>query len=230
MKVLISIHDVMPDSLDDVLRLVEFMDSRSVPPVPLLVTCGLDWKPAQVGTLRELAGKGHMLSAHGWTHQARDIRGAGHRLHALLISRDQAEHLALSAEETAQTLRRCFGWFEEHSLPPPSMYVPPAWGTGRIGRRHMRESPFRLFETLTGIFDAETGRFRRLPLAGFQADTALRKHSLSALNAANIALARLTCLPVRLAVHPGDLDLRLADPLRRLLESPFERLDPLELF
>jgi hypothetical protein len=94
----------------------------------------------------------------------------------------------------------------------------------------MLKSPFRLFETLTGIYDAENCSFLRLPLAGFQADTAFREYSLSALNAANIAFARMAGRPVRLAVHPGDMGLRLAGPLRRLLESPLERLEPLDLF
>jgi hypothetical protein len=230
MKVLISLHDVMPGSLNDARSVTELMESLGLPPAPLLVSCGLAWEERHIDVLREFAGKGHALVAHGWTHHARNIRGLRHRIHALLLSRDQAEHLALSPAEIVGTMRRCFEWFAERGLPEPAMYVPPAWGMGRVTRRQLQNSPFRWFETLTGVYDSRTDFFRRLPLAGFQADTALRKYSLGALNAANITFGRLTGLPVRLAIHPHDLELRLAGRLRQLLDSDLHCLEPWAVF
>lgn len=220
MKTLLTIHDVMPETLDPVLGIISLLDSHNLPPAPLLVSPGHDWTTESLQTLRELSDKGHELAGHGWTHRARHIRSLGHRLHALLLSRRAAEHLALSDQELRDMLRKCFQWFLDNRLPPPSTYVPPAWGLGKLSRKTMRQLPFRWFETLTGIYDSHTNRFQPLPLIGFEADTPARKTSLSAFNAANLTLARLTRRPLRVAIHPHDLQLELADNLRNFLQHP----------
>ncbi len=218
MKTLFTIHDVMPETLDPVLGIISLLDAHNLPPAPLLVSPGHSWRPEQLKTLRELSDKGHELAGHGWTHRARHIRGLGHRLHALFLSRRAAEHLALSGEELHDMIQRCFLWFPNNHLPPPTTYVPPAWGLGKLSRKTMRQLPFRYFETLTGIYDTHTDRLQTLPLIGFEADTPTRKIGLAALNAANLNLARLTRRPLRVAIHPHDLHLELADRLHRFLQ------------
>jgi len=225
-KVLVSIHDVMPENMDGVMEIIKIMNGLGLPPALLLVTCGREWRTEYLERLRGLARKGHALAGHGWTHKAPSLGGFGHRLHALFLSRDCAEHLALTPEEAVRTMRRCHGWFEELELPRPAMYVPPAWGMGRVSRQQLRELGYRWYETLTGIYDARTDTFRRLPLTGFEADTATRKLTLTVLNRANIALGRITDRPVRLAIHPADLRLGLSKQLKGILESPLECVLP----
>lgn len=217
MKSLVSIHDVSPRTLPDVIRVVELMDSLRLAPAPLLLCAGSPWQSRDLATVRQLAEKGHPLVAHGWTHEARAIRGMRHRLHALLLSRNVAEHLSLSDCEINELLQRCSEWFEARSLPAPAMYVPPAWALGPVTKEQLQQSPFRWFETLSGIYDSQVDRFQWLPLLGFQADTRARKLVLRVLNGANVSLARWSGRAVRVAIHPEDQRLLMGGELARLL-------------
>ncbi|MDZ7640492.1 MAG: polysaccharide deacetylase family protein [Desulfurivibrio sp.] len=217
MKPLFSIHDVFPETLESILHILEVMESHGLSPAPLLVSPGGDWTPQQLQTLRSLADRGHALVGHGWYHRARKISGLRHRLHSLLISRQAAEHLDLSSDELITMLRRCHAWFPAQGLPAPRYYVPPAWGVGRLSKKNMHQLPFRYIETLTGIYDIEAGTFTHLPLLGFEADTLARKIGLTIFNAINLALAGITRRPVRVAIHPHDLDLKLNKSLRKFL-------------
>lgn len=218
MKIIFTIHDVLPETLESVLRLVDCMNESGLPPASLLVSPGRDWTPNHIDTLKQLAAQGHEMVGHGWSHRARDIRGLRHRLHAFVISRRAAEHLALTAAELRDMIQRCHDWFPANGLPPPTLYVPPAWGLGRLTRETMRELPFRWFETLTGIYDAESNAFHHLPLVGFEADTTARMLGLTLFNAVNRGLGRMLARPVRVAIHPQDLELKLGPALTSLIQ------------
>ena len=219
MNPLFTIHDVLPETLDDILEVIRVMDSCGLPPAPILVSPGCGWADEQVETLQTLARNGHELVGHGWIHQVQKIRGVRHRIHSLLLSRNAAEHLAMSTEDLENMLRRCHAWFPEHDLPAPTMYVPPAWGLGKLPRQTMRKLPFRHYETLTGIYDSETDIFTRLPLVGFEADTVARALGLTLFNTVNTTLARIMGKPLRVAIHPRDLQLKLGKKLRKLLAA-----------
>jgi hypothetical protein len=184
----------------------------------LLVVPGTGWTHETLDRLQRLLARGHTLAGHGWYHRCSRITGLKHRLHSALISRDVAEHLALDAAGIEALIRRCGEWFPRHGLPQPDTYVPPAWAMGAIPAERLYGLGFRYFETLTGVFDAGTGRFRRLPLAGFEADTRLRALSLRALNRLALALAGPD-RPLRLAIHPRDPELLLAGDLGRLVAA-----------
>lgn len=220
MTVLWSIHDVWPATLDAVDTVVRAMVAERLPPAPLLVSPGHAWRPEEVARLRGWADAGHELVAHGWTHRAETVRGVRHRLHACLLSRRAAEHLALPPSEIVDLLERSAAWFRSQALPVPRTYVPPAWALGPLTRGRMGAAPFRWFESLTGIYDSEEDCWHRLPLLGFEADTLLRQGLLSVLNAVNRAVARCSGRPIRIAIHPHDLDLRLGNRLAHLLAIP----------
>jgi len=184
----------------------------------LLVVPGVGWTGETLDRLRGLLARGHSLAGHGWQHRCARIRGLRHRLHSALISRDVAEHLCLDASGIEALIRRCGAWFPRHGLPRPDTYVPPAWAMGRIERRRLPGLGFRYFETLTGLYDAGTGRFRRLPLAGFEADTRFRALVLRGFNRAALALAR-PGRPLRIAIHPCDAELLLARDLERFIAT-----------
>lgn len=216
-RALLSIHDVMPQTLERVRKASQEMAALGLPPAVLLVTPGAGWQEPGLAELHRLARAGHPLAGHGWTHRAAHVRGWRHRLYSALISRQTAEHLALDAASIAALIERNFAWFSENGFAPPQLYVPPAWGLGALSAAAMRSLPFRYYETLTGVFDSERNQWIRLPAAGFEADTPARVLALRTLNAANTALSRWTRRPLRIAVHPYDLELRMADALRVLL-------------
>lgn len=217
-EALYSVHDVMPSTLDRVERIVERLEGARAGPVSLLVVPHTGWTSESLDRLHGLLARGHTLAGHGWRHEAERVRGFRHRLHSLVISRNVAEHLALDEAGIERLIRRCREWFPANGLPQPETYVPPAWALGRIRRGRLSGLGFRYFETLTGIFDAGSGRFRRLPLVGFEADTPLRARLLRALNRASLAWAGAE-RPLRVAIHPRDPELLLAGDLERLLVS-----------
>jgi len=213
----ISVHDVMPSTMADVSAILSVLDEHGIRPVPLLVVPGLAWTADQIATLKRWQDAGHELVGHGWTHRAETVRGIRHRLHSLMLSRDAAEHLALDAAGIAELLTRCHAWFAAHGFVAPERYVPPAWALGAIPRTDLADLPFRTYEVLTGDLDARTGRLRRLPLTGFEADTWARARALRAWNGVNRALAYRFGIPCRVAIHPKDLGLKLSGDLRALI-------------
>jgi uncharacterized protein len=226
MKTIFTIHDVLPKTLVDAQQIIKLMNANGLTPATLLVSPGREWTHEQLETLRQLTRRGHALAGHGWAHQARCVTGWKHRLHSLVLSRNAAEHLAWSADETETTLRRCHAWFVDNGFPPPELYVPPAWGLGKLSRKKMRALPFLRYETLAGIYNAKTDVFKRLPLIGFEADTSARKIGLRIFNALNLAFARFSGIPPRIAVHPHDLKLRLARELRQMITASTVNLRP----
>lgn len=213
---LVSIHDVMPESMDRVEALLARLAARDIDRVTLLVVPGLDWNAGQLARLRDWQARGHELAGHGWRHEARTIRGWRHRLHSRLISRHAAEHLALDEAGIAALIRRCHDWFAAQRLTSPRLYVPPAWAMGAIRRERLSTLPFRYYETLGGIHDFREGISYRLPLLGFEADTPARARGLRLWNRLN---RNPGCWygPLRCAIHPRDPELLLGRDLDEYL-------------
>lgn len=224
MKLLVSIHDVMPSTLTRVERIFERLADAGLTPVTLLVVPGTGWDRAGLDRLRRLLARGGELAGHGWSHEARSIRGLKHRLHSALISRNAAEHLALSRFGILRLMLRNRRWFDARDLPAPSLYVPPAWAMGPVPRIQLESLPFRFYETLAGVFDSKAGRFHRLPMAGFEADTAFRAVAVGASNALNRRIAWVSGRPLRLGLHPDDFELKLAGGVRRWIDAGGEAL------
>ena len=215
---LISVHDVMPATLDHVEQVFRELERTGLLPVTLLVVPATGWNTASIGRLRALVASGAELAGHGWHHAVEEIRGLRHRMHSRFISRGVAEHLALDRDGIVRLIGRCHAWFGDNGLPLPRLYVPPAWALGDVQRDDLARLPFALYETLGGVIDGDTGRLRRIPMAGYEADTALRAAACRAWNAFNVWSAGEDRL-LRIAVHPRDLRLRLAADLQDMLAA-----------
>ena len=218
-RAVLSMHDVIPETLSLVEDFLTLCRSYTIPPMTLLVVPGCDWRDVQLGRLRELAGLGPELAAHGWLHRLGTPRGLYHRLHSALLSRNVAEHLALDCEGILALMRRSHAWFAEHNLPSPSLYVPPAWALGAVARHSLTSLNFERVEVLRGVLDLRTTHLHTLPLVGFEADSGFRAASLRLWNSSQIGMARISRRTLRIGVHPQDLNLRLGDSLRELLQE-----------
>ncbi|MBG56659.1 MAG: DUF2334 domain-containing protein [Porticoccus sp.] len=218
-RAVLSMHDVIPETLSLVEDFLTLCRSYTIPPMTLLVVPGCDWRDVQLDRLRELAGLGHELAAHGWLHRVGTPRGLYHRLHSALLSRNVAEHLALDCEGILALMRRSHAWFAEHNLPSPSLYVPPAWALGAVARHSLTSLNFERVEVLRGVLDLRTTHLHTLPLVGFEADSGFRAASLRLWNSSQIGMARISRRTLRIGVHPQDLNLRLGDSLRELLQE-----------
>lgn len=219
MRLLVSIHDVMPATLNRVERIFARLVEARLLPVTLLVVPGTGWRDQDLTRLRAMLAAGAQPAGHGWRHEVRHVRGFRHRLHSALISRRAGEHLALSRHAILRLMLRNHSWFGDHGLPQPVLYVPPAWAMGAVPRNTLDRLPFDLFETLAGVYDARSRRFHRLPLVGFEADTGLRAISVRSSNRLNRGLARASGRPLRLGIHPDDFELKLADDLEAMITA-----------
>lgn len=220
-KVIISLHDVMPESFRRIEEIIKYLRDHEVPPITLLVVPGRRWNHQKLKRLRKLADVGYEIAAHGWLHEIDRPRGFYHHLHAALFSRRVAEHLALDSEAIRDLMLRSHAWFGQNRLPPPKLYVPPAWALGKIRPEHLRELPFEQIEILRGLLDPQTGQILKLPLLGFEADTVWRQLAVTAWNRLQLARSRRSPGPVRISLHPEDFHLRLAPRLRRLIKQTY---------
>jgi hypothetical protein len=205
----------MPETLHLVGEQLALIERHCPGPVTLLVVPGKSWSEPELERLRAWVEAGHTLAGHGWRHRARHIRGLKHRLHSLFVSRDCAEHLALSGEEIVELMRRNRQWFAAHELPEPELYVPPAWALGPVRPSELLATGFARVETMSGYLDLRTGRTRRSALIGFEAASLWQVPVLKLSNAFNRLLALR--LPLRIALHPQDHRLPLATDLERTL-------------
>ncbi len=229
MRALISIHDVMPETLDRVAEHVRALRRHGHTAVTLLVVPGRPWTGEQLAVLDRWQREGLELAAHGWHHHTPRLGGPYHWLHSALISRRAAEHLALAPEAIAELMQQAHDWFVEQGLAPPTTYVPPAWALGPVATERLRALPYRRVEVTQGIRDGRTVALRRLPLAGFEADTAVRAHFLRYWNRWQLGLARRFDRPLRIGIHPEDDRLRLASDLDAFLARDWQALRYCEL-
>lgn len=218
MEALLSIHDVMPETLDRVDALLSMIPEPARRGTVLLVVPGRDWRSGDLARLACWQSRGLELAGHGWFHRAERVRGWYHRCHAYLVSRQAAEHLSQPRSRLKALLMRNSRWFTAHQLAPPALYVPPAWALGSLTAQDLAESPFAYVETTSGLYHTASGTRCRLPLVGFEADTRRRALILRAWNRWNQALAGAR-RPLRIALHPDDAQLYLARDLRQTLDS-----------
>jgi len=224
-RALVSVHDLMPETLPAVRRTLERLAHHHIAPVTLLVVPGAGWDDAGIAELHHLQDAGYRLAGHGWRHHVERINRPYHRLHSLLISRRVAEHLALDADATIDLMLRCHAWFGAQGLDPPQLYVPPAWAMGSLSRdRLAADAPFDLYELFGGIFDARNHRWQPTPMLGYEADNAVRLPVIRAWNALNRRRARRGGL-LRIGIHPFDIGLRAGEDLERDLASVSNAID-----
>lgn len=224
MKTLVSIHDVMPQTMGEVAEQMQICHQLGVEKVTLLVVPGLNWSVKQIEQLGHWQANGYELAAHGWHHKCDTISSLKHRLHSALISRDVAEHLCLTSDQIAKLMIRSGDWFENNGFKRPDLYVPPAWALGEITDKALAETGFGMVETLRGIRFPQRGGLISLPLVGFEADTAFRAFALSVFNGMAAAGASKN-QPLRVSLHPHDHKLRLQHSLRKILSNSDESYD-----
>ncbi len=229
MRALVSIHDVMPETLERVEWLLSLMAEPVRRGTVLLVVPGRAWQPDQVAQLARWQSQGLELAGHGWTHRAERIQGWYHRCHSHWVSRHAAEHLSQSRAALRELLERNYCWFIGQRLRPPSLYVPPAWALGALTADDLVASPFSFVETTRGLWHLPSGQRCALPLAGFEADTPARAALLRAWNWANAVWASPN-RPLRLSIHPYDDELMLSRQLRQWLAGVTEPVDYRVLF
>lgn len=216
LEALISIHDVAPEVMPQVEALCNMLKDAQAWPVTLLCIPNRDWSKEHIDQLRTWSkDEGCELAGHGWNHACEQIKGWRHKLHSITISRNVAEHFCYEQRELKHMIDQNFEWFQQHELPCPTLYVPPAWAAVALSPQMLRHLQFSAYETLSGVHTANL--HYRLPLAGFEADNSSRALLLRLFNRVNIAYARICRLPIRISIHPHDAQLKLSAQLKATL-------------
>ena len=221
MKALISIHDCMPENMDKIQHILNWLKDRNIPPVTLLVVPGKNWTENQLKLLKQYTLEGHTLAAHGWHHHTEPKKFL-HRIHSLIISKNVAEHLDLNQQGILALLNKSYQWFIQNHLPTPTLYVPPAWALGSIHRKTLSKTLFKQIEVTRGLIHLapnKQAKLQRLPLTGYEADSPFRVRFLKKWNQFQQHRAQVQSLPLRISIHPHDLDLPIADQLEQQLKN-----------
>jgi len=211
---IVSVHDVMPSNLSNVCETIGYLKSQQVTAITLFVVPGKAWADDELATLKKFENEGVELAGHGWQHLIYRVETFWHRIHGKIISRDEGEHLSLTGSEIAEIIEKCYKWFDQSGFRSPLLYVPPAWAMGAISRKQLTELPFRCYETVTGLYDSQSGKKLYMPITGYMADAAFRVLPLRIINRLNLALPMK---PVRITIHPDDLYLPMKKDLTRHL-------------
>lgn len=213
----VSIHDVAPRNLEAVQRLRDHLDRWGADRVTLLTVPhyhGEDFlprSPQAVRWLKERADGGDEVALHGYYHrERRTVRRPIRRLKSRLLGGRQAEMLSMNDGEQRRVLERGKILVEDLLGREVRGFVAPSWlETGGLGRT-LSEAGFSWHETSLCLEKLPRGRRLRAPVIAFgSGGRASRLASVlltRGLEPVADAAATLGLAPVRIALHPGDLD------------------------
>ena len=214
----ISIHDVRPNNLHKIIKIINLLfDKYNIQKITLLVIPGLNWNNKQIKILKTLQEKkGIELAAHGWYHKSNSIKTIYHYIHSKLISADSAEHLSRSKPSIIKLLNDSHLWFINQGLNSPTLYVPPAGALGDIDEEDLSALPFNEFEMISGIFI--NNKFIFITLIGFKTKTYFKFIIVKVLNFINYLSYNFFGL-IRIAIHPDDFNLLLKHDIDKYLRK-----------
>lgn len=215
MNTLVSLHDVSPRHEDAVVRILDFLDRRGVPPVPLLVvpdfhgSWPLDAHPGFVERLHRWHERGHELVLHGYWHReapdARPTASLGDRLKRAFLTGGEGEFLALDAKAAGERIDAGIAMWERAGLPGrPTGFVPPAWLRNDALDAVLRERGFLWTEDHHGIRFADGTRIPS-PVISWASRDAFRRVA-SRLVCPSLERIWRGSETLRIALHPHDFD------------------------
>lgn len=211
-RLLASIHDVHPGSLDAVERLAaQFERHLGGPRYAMLVVPDHWGRNAVAGNagfaarLRAWAEQGVEMFVHGWFHKDRAEHAGLAALKARHMTASEGEFLGLDAREAARRMAEGKALIEDIIGRPAAGFIAPAWLYGPGAMEALAESGFALAEDHMKVWRPASGEVvARGPVITWASRSGPR--TASSLFAA--ALGRVFLGPletVRVAVHPGDV-------------------------
>jgi predicted deacetylase len=227
MPVHVSIHDVSPawtDELEDALALCE---SVGVRPALLVVPdfhghAPLLDDPPFCARLRELQATGHEIYLHGFFHKSRNRyeADAGARVAWLFAQRiasgGEAEMSDVSVEEGRRRIEEGERVLQAADLRIDG-FVAPAWSMPSWLLPMLGERGCRFTEDHLRVYDPATRR--AAPSVVLNWATRSPGRLLSTLAWCRIAKHARALVPIRIAIHPGDMHFRLVrSEITRLLQ------------
>ena len=204
---LVSIHDVAPATLEAVRRWTGFLDERDIASTLLAVPgpwrgTSLADDPATTDWLSVRVEGGDEISLHGWAHRALGSRRGTRARLGRFIARGAEEFWTLDDDEATRRIRDGIDVLVGAGLRPVG-FTPPGWLISGAARHAVRRSGLHYVADHLAARSA-TATVRAPALShrpGGFGETA------GALAMPAIARRRAAeGLPVRIALHPADLD------------------------
>lgn len=211
-RVLASIHDVHPGSLDAVERLAaQFERHLGGPRYAMLVVPdhwganGVRGNTGFAARLRGWADRGIEMFVHGWFHKDLADHSGLAALKAKHMTASEGEFLGLSRDEAARRMADGKALVEDIIGRPTAGFVAPAWLYGPGALVALAESGFALAEDHMKVWRPASGE---VVAKGPVITWASRSGPRTASSLLAAALGRTFLGPletVRVAVHPGDV-------------------------
>ena len=211
-RLIASIHDVHPGSLDAVERLAEQFDRHLGRACYAMLVVPDHWGRNAWGAnapfaarLRGWADRGIEMFVHGWFHQDRSEHSGMAALKARHMTASEGEFLGLSQAEAARRMAEGKALVEDAIGRAAAGFIAPAWLYGPGALAALAESDFALAEDHLKVWAPATGEvLARGPVITWASRSGPR--TASSLLAAWAGRNVLRALPtVRVAVHPGDV-------------------------
>jgi predicted deacetylase len=206
---LVSVHDVAPATLDQARRWAWHLDERDVP-ITFQVIPGpwrgrpLDADPSTRTWLWVRQCGGDEIALHGWTHRAEAGERSLRRTVGRCIARGTEEFWELGSREAAERVRAGLDVLARAELEALG-FTPPGWLIAPHARHAVGTCGLRYLADHRGVHDLGSGRVLRAPALTLRAGG--RGERTGALAFAAMVRRRARAgLPVRIALHPEDLD------------------------
>jgi uncharacterized protein len=211
--IVVSLHDVAPRTADqsrrwmDLLRALDLTVSVLVVPGPWKGSPRVDEDAPTAAWLRDLAVNGHEIVQHGWAHAEPRTPQPGGPVVATVgrvLARGCAEFWRLAEADAGARLRAGRRALHRAGLEAPG-FIAPGWLMSSGALRAVATAGFEFTTTHRAVIDLVTEQKVFCPV--------LSQRSASPLTGAAVATTSATAswrvrrqLPIRLAVHPDDLD------------------------
>lgn len=204
----VSIHDVAPATWAECLHLLHAI--RAVADIPLswlVVPCyhgSMRLSRPFERSLEHLAGQGHELVLHGYTHQDESppARGPVARFVRTVFTEREGEFAALSQEQARRRIELGLRWFAQRRWPVAG-FVAPAWLMSADAERALRQFPFEYTSTYAHFHALRTGRSLFAPSMVYAARNGWGRAASPRVATVLAHLCSRAPL-VRLALHPRD--------------------------
>ena len=211
-RLIASIHDVHPGSLEAVERLVERFERHLNGPNYAMLIVPDHWgrnalrgNAGFAARLRGWADQGVEMFVHGWFHQDRSEHSGLAALKAKHMTASEGEFLGLSRAEAARRMAEGKALIEDVTGRPAAGFIAPAWLYGPGAMKALADSGFALAEDHMKVWRPASGEvLAKGPVITWASRSGPR--TASSLLAAALGRTFLGPLPtVRVAVHPGDV-------------------------
>jgi predicted deacetylase len=207
--IVVSVHDVAPATRRACERWIDELEGRGVP-ASMLAVPGPWRAPAMSDDrwfgiwLRACRDRGHEIGQHGWDHSGSGRGSRRRRAVGRVVARGCAEFWTLDEAEAARRLALGLAQLRSVGVEPAG-FTPPGWLASAGSLRSVKALGYRYTTSHLAVTDLSSGARHRAVALSHRTGGSLERPG-SALMARTARLLAGQGRPVRIALHPDDVD------------------------